>query len=159
MKGNISLKEFIEDVKKELRDSVNDNDPFFIMGDVELEVSFGLDAEAKAGAKLFVLDVGGSTKATQTHKVKLTLSPFVEEKEIEELVESNPTNIKTQIAEQKARVFSNHQVKRAQPTVEVKPLAPGKYRNHSPRRSRPVCHGGKSNRAFIGPNNSSSKKI
>ena len=105
MKGNISLKEFIEDVKKELRDSVNDNDPFFIMGDVELEVSFGLDAEAKAGAKLFVLDVGGSTKATQTHKVKLTLSPFVEEKEIEELVESNPTNIKTQIAEQKARVF------------------------------------------------------
>ncbi|MGR5250511.1 trypco2 family protein [Vibrio aestuarianus] len=84
MKGNISLKAFIEEVKEELRNSINDDDPFFIMGDVELEVSFALDAEAKAGAKLFVLDVGGSTKATQTHKVKLTLSPFVEN------VETNP---------------------------------------------------------------------
>ena len=78
MKGNISLKSFIEEVKNELKASINDKDPFFELGDVELEVSFALDAEAKAGAKLFVVDVGGSTKATQTHKVKLTLTPFVE---------------------------------------------------------------------------------
>lgn len=78
MKGNISLKSFIEEVKNELKASINDEDPFFELGDVELEVSFALDAEAQAGAKLFVVDVGGSTKATQTHKVKLTLTPFVE---------------------------------------------------------------------------------
>ncbi|MGP1720655.1 trypco2 family protein [Shewanella frigidimarina] len=77
MKGNISLKSFIEEVKNELKASINDEDPFFELGDVELEVSFALDAEAKAGAKLYVIDVGGSTKATQTHKVKITLTPFV----------------------------------------------------------------------------------
>jgi len=124
------------------------------MGDVELEVSFGLDAEAKAGAKLFVLDVGGSTKATQTHKVKLTLSPFIEEN-----TESKTTNPKSLIEEHKAKDFSHPQFRMAQPTIAGEPLVPIKYRNRQPRRSRPVCHRGKSNRTFIAPKDRCRKKI
>ena len=83
MKGNISLKEFITEVKEELKSAIDNDDPFFVLGDVELEVTFGLDATAKAGMKLVVFDLGGETTATQTHKVKLTLSPFVEQNPIQ----------------------------------------------------------------------------
>lgn len=78
MKGMISLVDFIKEVKKELRAAVDEDDPFFEMGDVELEVTFALDASAKAGAKLFVVDIGGETKATQSHKVTVKLHPFLE---------------------------------------------------------------------------------
>lgn len=78
MKGNISIKEFISQVKDELIDAVDDQTPFFELGEVELEVAFVLDTKAKAGAKLFVVDVGGETTATQTHRVRLKLKPFVE---------------------------------------------------------------------------------
>ena len=52
------------------------------MEEVELEVTFALDAEAKAGGKFIVVDIGGKTKATQTHKVKIKLTPYVEGEEI-----------------------------------------------------------------------------
>lgn len=78
MKGMISLVDFIKEVKKELRAAVDEDDPFFEMGDVELEVTFALDASAKAGAKLFIVDIGGETKATQSHKITVKLHPFLE---------------------------------------------------------------------------------
>ncbi|WP_420604923.1 trypco2 family protein [Vibrio parahaemolyticus] len=41
------------------------------MEEVELEVSFTLDAKAEGSAKLVVLDVGGNVQASQVHRVKL----------------------------------------------------------------------------------------
>lgn len=81
MKGKISLREFIKDVKQDLKLAIDKDDPFFFLDEVELEVAFVLDAEAKAGAKFIVVDVGGRTKATQTHKVKIKLTPFTEEED------------------------------------------------------------------------------
>jgi hypothetical protein len=78
MKGNISIKDFISQVKEELVDAVDDETPFFELGEVELEVAFVLDTKAKAGARLFVVDVGGEATATQTHRVRLKLTPFVD---------------------------------------------------------------------------------
>lgn len=78
MKGNISLKEFIKSVKEELLDSLDEKEPFFVLDEVELEAAFTLDVEGKAGAKLVVVDIGGSTSASQVHRVKLKLTPFVE---------------------------------------------------------------------------------
>ncbi len=145
MKGNISLKSFIEEVKKELRESINEEDPFFVMRDVELEISFALDTEAQAGAKLFVLDVTGSTKTTQIHKVKLTLSPFVEEIEVEEKVETRQPNIKSRIAEIKALERSRAPVRPVQPVIVAPaPVAPRRIRNRPLRRTQPVCRGGES---------------
>lgn len=71
------MADFIREVKADLLEALDNETPFFEIGDVELEVSFALDASAKAGAKLFVVDIGGETKATQTHKVKIQLHPFV----------------------------------------------------------------------------------
>ncbi|EHA1127675.1 trypco2 family protein [Vibrio diabolicus] len=76
MKGNISLKEFIDDVKKELMEASESDSPFFTMDEVELEVSFGLNAKGKAGGKFVVFELGAETNASQMHKVKLKLTPY-----------------------------------------------------------------------------------
>jgi hypothetical protein len=136
MKGNISLKSFIEEVKNELKASINDEDPFFELGDVELEVSFALDAEAKAGAKLYVIDVGGSTKATQTHKVKLTLTPFVEsDNKPATPVISGGQTVKTRTP---LRVGSNG--------VTSKIVRPTTDKTRDKHRTSPVLSGGSSNK-------------
>ena len=75
MKGRMSLVSFIEEVKLELLQE-SKTEPFFELDEVTLEVSFVLDATAKAGVKLYVVDVGGETKAQQTHKVSLKLFPL-----------------------------------------------------------------------------------
>lgn len=79
MKGKISLTDFIKEVKAELLAAVDDAEPFFELGEVELEVSFALDISGKAGVKLYVAELGGETKGSQVHKVKIKLSPFVED--------------------------------------------------------------------------------
>ena len=79
MKGNISLGAFIKDVKDELvRAQEGVGDPFYELKEVNLEVSFGLDASGKGGARLFVVELGAETKASQTHKVILKLEPIVQ---------------------------------------------------------------------------------
>lgn len=98
MKGKISLVDFIKEVKRELREAVDTDDPFFIMGDVELEVSFVLDVAGKGGVKLLVAEVGAETKATQTHKVKLTLTPYVEEEEEELSFDSVKESLQQNVA-------------------------------------------------------------
>ncbi|WP_095185693.1 trypco2 family protein [Pseudomonas sp. Irchel 3H9] len=77
MKGDISLSTFIGEVKKELLASVDDANPFFDIGEVELEVSFTLEGSGKAGFKFVVVNADVSTKAAQTHKVKVKLTPFL----------------------------------------------------------------------------------
>lgn len=79
MTKRISLKGFIEDVKNELREATDNDEHFFTLDTVELEVTFGLDTKAKVGARLFVIDFGGEEKASQTHKVKLVLTPLPED--------------------------------------------------------------------------------
>ena len=76
---NISLKDFIKEVKEDLKSAIDEKEPFFVMEEVELEVSFVLNTEGSASAKLVVVDIGGQTKASQMHKVKIKLSPFLEE--------------------------------------------------------------------------------
>lgn len=81
MKGKISLKKFIGEVKKELQDSIDEDDPFFLLDKVELETSFKLDVDTKGKVKLLVFEAGAGAKASQMHKVKLVLTPFVENRE------------------------------------------------------------------------------
>ena len=76
MKGNISLKDFITEIRTELEQAqVPEKDAFFALQEVQLEVSFALDASAKGSGKFIVVEVAGETKATQTHKVTLKLVP------------------------------------------------------------------------------------
>ena len=90
MKGNISLKKFILQVKKELQQAQQSkDDAFFELTDVELEVSFSLQAKGGAKAKLVVAELGGEGAATQAHKVRMKFSPLaVQESSESEEVES-----------------------------------------------------------------------
>jgi len=77
MKGNISIGDFIHQVKSELMDAQTaTEDPFYRLEDVTLEVSFVLEAAGKAGFNLYVVELGGESKAAQTHKVTLKLRPI-----------------------------------------------------------------------------------
>jgi Trypsin-co-occurring domain 2 len=74
MKGNISLKEFIHQVRDELVEAQDlSKEPFYELDTVQLEVSFVLDITGGAKARLVVVELGGETKASQTHKVTLML--------------------------------------------------------------------------------------
>ncbi|ATD07276.1 MULTISPECIES: trypco2 family protein [Pseudoalteromonas] len=79
MKGQISLADFISEVKKELVEAVKnkkeDDDPFFTLNAVELQTEFGLKAEASGGFKFFV-DLSAKTEANQRHCVTLKFSPI-----------------------------------------------------------------------------------
>lgn len=77
MKGNISLKEFISQVSKELRNcqSRDPDNAFFELKGVTLEVSFTLDSSIKGSGKFIVVDVGADAKASQVHRVTLQLDP------------------------------------------------------------------------------------
>ena len=77
MKGNISLGDFIQQVKRELVSAQDSSDgAFLLLKEVELEVSFVLDASASAEGQLLVVKLGGETKATQTHKAVLKFTPL-----------------------------------------------------------------------------------
>jgi len=77
MKGRIDLGKFIKQVKAELISARDDGaDPFYSLDSVELEVAFCLDVTGKSKAKLVVIDLEGETKAAQTHKVTLKLTPL-----------------------------------------------------------------------------------
>jgi hypothetical protein len=77
MHRNISLKEFIEDVRAEILDSIKPvEESVFELEDLELEVSFALEFEAGGKAKFFVVGAEAKASGTQTHKVKLKLRPL-----------------------------------------------------------------------------------
>lgn len=59
-----------------------------------LEIAFQLEANAGAGFKLYVFEANAGTKATQTHKITISLSPFVEKKKV-----SQSTNINQALIE------------------------------------------------------------
>ena len=74
MKGNISLGSFIQQVKEELVAAQDSSGhPFYELESVQLEVTFALEAGGGAKGNLVVLELGGKTKASQTHKAILTL--------------------------------------------------------------------------------------
>ncbi|WP_110678805.1 trypco2 family protein [Salinicola sp. RZ23] len=72
----IPLGEFIGSVKEELRHAQSDDDPFYELTDVELEVAFAMTSEAGGGFKAVVFDVSGKASETATHRVRLRLSPL-----------------------------------------------------------------------------------
>jgi hypothetical protein len=84
MKGHISLESFIRQVKEELVAAQDTSGtPFYELETVQLEVTFALETTGGAKGKLVVLELGGEAKASQTHKVILTLKPLPKPKAVD----------------------------------------------------------------------------
>lgn len=79
MKGNISLKEFILGVKRELLEAAEEGskNPFLQLNQVELEAEFGIETSAavEGGFSVFV-KAKADAGASQSHKVKLVFTPI-----------------------------------------------------------------------------------
>jgi Trypsin-co-occurring domain 2 len=77
MKGQISLRDFIKEVRAELEQAkAEESDAFFELQEVTLEVAFSLDISGKGAGKFIVVDLSGEAKASQSHKVVLKLQPY-----------------------------------------------------------------------------------
>jgi hypothetical protein len=76
MKGNISLKQFIQEVKQELVDAQDSSNPFYELHEVQLEVSFALEIEGGGKAKFVVVELGANTTASQLHRVIMKFVPL-----------------------------------------------------------------------------------
>ena len=85
MTGGISLEKFIKQVKDELVAAQNTSgDPFYELENVQLEVTFSVEAGGGTSFKLIVAEIGGQAKASQTHKVVLTLKPLKKSEKADE---------------------------------------------------------------------------
>lgn len=117
MKGKISIKDFISSVKSEILESIDDENPLFELTGVELEVAFQLEANAGADFNLYVFDASAETTATQTHKVTISLTPFIENKKI-----AKDSNISRAITERAKHKGSTIIVANPKPSSRSSPL-------------------------------------
>lgn len=77
MQGMISLSKFIHDVKRELIEAQGKSPgEFFELTEVNLEVAFAVETDAKGKAKLVVFEANAGTSSSQTHTVTLRLTPL-----------------------------------------------------------------------------------
>ena len=73
----INLKQFINDISKEIKEAQTDKSKqgMFKLDEVNLEVSFILNTKIKGSGKFIVVDAGAEVNANQTHKVQIKLKP------------------------------------------------------------------------------------
>jgi hypothetical protein len=77
MKGKISIGDFIHKVRDDLVEAQEGKGmSFYELSEVTLEVASALEATANAGFNLYVVELGGESKAQQTHKVSMRLTPL-----------------------------------------------------------------------------------
>lgn len=83
--NSIGLAELIQQVKKELLSPAPESDtdiPILAVDSVELELHVTVKKEAKAGIKIYVLEMNGGGSRTDVQKVKLKLSPLFDKKQL-----------------------------------------------------------------------------
>jgi hypothetical protein len=78
----IGLKELIAQVKRELLEEHDDRQPLFVVGSLELQISFTAERNANGGIDLKIIQAGASAKTTDVQSVKVTLQPIVTVEEV-----------------------------------------------------------------------------
>jgi len=81
----IGLAELIEQVKQELLNpppGAETDPPVFAVDSVELELQVTVKKDARAGIKIYVIDVGGGGSRDDIQKVKVKLSPLLDKKQL-----------------------------------------------------------------------------
>jgi hypothetical protein len=76
--SQLSLAEVIADLRKELERAIEqgaEKKLRFEAGVIEVELSVQVEAKAEGGVKFWVVNLGASADASQTHKLKIPLKP------------------------------------------------------------------------------------
>lgn len=79
---SIGITELIERVKSELMQPHDTSQPAFVIGEIELEISFSVERSASGGLDLQVVQIGGAAAKTETHTVRVRLEPLSTPKDI-----------------------------------------------------------------------------
>jgi Trypsin-co-occurring domain 2 len=83
----LGLAELIDQVKQELLSKRNTNTPLLSVDQVELELQVLVHKEGKAGVRIYVVEAGVEVNRDDVQKVKVTLSPLLNKKELLEAYE------------------------------------------------------------------------
>lgn len=73
----IGLKEFIDRVRGELLEEHSASNPIFMIGQIELEISFVVERNLNGGIDLQVVQAKADKKNTEVQTVKVRLDPLV----------------------------------------------------------------------------------
>jgi hypothetical protein len=84
MTTQIGLAEYIYQVKRELmqpEEGVVDPVPLLAIEEVELDIAVTVSIEAKAGLKVYVVELGGGGDRSDAHSVHVKLAPLLSPEE------------------------------------------------------------------------------
>ncbi|MDQ2807445.1 MAG: hypothetical protein M3Z04_11125 [Chloroflexota bacterium] len=73
----IGIQELISQVKRELLATHDDQHPLFVVGSVELQISFTAERNANGGVDLKIIQAGTSAKTIDVQSVRVTLQPII----------------------------------------------------------------------------------
>ena len=82
----IGLKDLISRVKAELLEDPDDEQPLFVVGQVELQISFTVERNINGGINIHVVQAGADKKSTEVQTVKVMLEPIVTADELRQQV-------------------------------------------------------------------------
>ncbi|MDM8532061.1 hypothetical protein QUF63_12895 [Anaerolineales bacterium HSG25] len=83
-KTPIELRELIEKVKQELMADHDNSEPLFVVGKVELEISFTVERNMDGGVNFQVIRSGVQKTTSEVQKVTVALEPVVSVEEARE---------------------------------------------------------------------------
>jgi len=82
MSGSIGLAEFIAQVRQELLEQPDGEvTPIFMLDEVQLEVQIVASKDVQGGLNVQVLSLGGKASRTNTHTVRIRMSPILDRDE------------------------------------------------------------------------------
>lgn len=80
----IGIRELILKVKEELLSERDDTQPLFLIGQIELEISFTVERNAQGGIDFQVVQGGVEKTWSQVQTVKVRLDPILSREELEQ---------------------------------------------------------------------------
>lgn len=78
MNSGIEVTKLINQLKKDLLSTDHNDVPLLSVDEIEIELQVLVKDEGKAGIKLYVFDLSGSSSVEGTQKIKIKLSPIVD---------------------------------------------------------------------------------
>jgi len=84
----IGIRELIDEVKRELLEP--HTDPMFLVGHVDLEVSFTVERDMNGKLKLQILEAGADKKSIAAQVVKIALEPIYTVEQIRQKLKDTP---------------------------------------------------------------------
>ena len=106
MNSGIEVTKLINQLKKDLLSTNADDVPLLSVDEIEIELQVVVKDEGKAGIKLYIFDLSGSSSVEGTQKIKIKLSPIFDKATLLDLYQaSQPEKSSSTLSQSLGAVF------------------------------------------------------